>query len=1022
MLYEKNKSERLSEELFRNPTAEYRGAPFWAWNDALEEEECVRQAHIFRNMGMGGYHMHPRDGLATPYLGEKFMSCVKACVEDAKKSGMLAWLYDEDRYPSGFAGGAVTKDGRFRRRGLLFTTKKRAEDATFSEGRQTGGAKLLATYAVRLFLGKCFGYRRLKTGEKGSGKTFYAYLVVDEPTDGFNQAGYVDAMCKQALDAFAEYTYGAYQKAVGEDFGKTIPAIFTDEPQIKFIAPFKGIFSKEAVIPWTDDFADSYREAFGADVYDTLPEIFFDVDTPTLYRTRYRYHTHRVERFAEAFSDNLGKRAADLGIALTGHLMEEPTLDTQCKAVGETMRHYKEVGLPGIDMLCGRHEYTTAKQTQSVVRQEGKEGMLCECYGVSRWVAEFGKFKEEGDWLACLGVTVRVPHLSDYSMRGEAKRDYPPSIFYQAPWHLKFKAIEDHFSRLNTVLSRGKAVNDVAVIHPIESYFLALAAGKKGGKRCRKMDKDFLSLTDWLLFGGCDFDFISEALLPSQRGEDALSVGKCGYRTILVPALLTMRRTTLDYLRAFQAAGGKVIFLGEIPSMIEGEPSEEVKRFAEKCVVLPFEKASVSDAVSKDAVVTISSEKKPEGYLRTLREDGDVKWLFVTSPREGFPYPRSVTVTNDPKVVKDTVRIGMKGDYAVKEYDTMTGEIRPLAVTREGGVTYVTKTMYNNDSLLLCFEEGSSDLPQQTQEVPKESLKTITLDQKVTYTLAEPNVLLLDKAEWSVGGSYHCRDDLDLATAKARKALGMPRYRKSLQPWVHEEDKAKKSVTLRFRVKSDVALPAKFACEYKEFTLTVNGEKVTSPTDGTYVDISIRTTPISIVKGENVIDVSIPFGLYDRFENCYLLGSFGVKMCGTKGRLTALPEKIAFRDLCDQGFPFYSGAITYHTTFDSNGEPAEIYARYASALLTVRVNGAEQDVLFSPYTALLPTRVGANQLDIVAYAPRENAFGAVHIRRKFKRSDSPSWYNKTGLIYRSSRYVIDPSGILEPPVVRLLGK
>ena len=136
MLYEKNKTEKLSEELFKNPTSEYRGAPFWSWNDKLEKEECVRQTQIFKEMGFGGYHMHPRAGLATPYLGEQFNECVKACVDSAKQSDMLAWLYDEDRYPSGFAGGAVTKDGRLRRRGLIFTAKKRKENATFApDGR-----------------------------------------------------------------------------------------------------------------------------------------------------------------------------------------------------------------------------------------------------------------------------------------------------------------------------------------------------------------------------------------------------------------------------------------------------------------------------------------------------------------------------------------------------------------------------------------------------------------------------------------------------------------------------------------------------------------------------------------------------------------------------------------------------------------------------------------------------------------------------------------------------------------------
>ena len=1023
MLYEKNKQKQLSEELFKNPTSEYRGAPFWSWNDKLDEKECVWQAGVFQEMGFGGYHMHPRAGLATPYLGEKFNSCVKACVEDAKSKGMLAWLYDEDRYPSGFAGGAITKDGRFRRRYLLFTCVKRKENATYSaDGRQTSGSKLLATYAVRWLVGNCLGYKRLKDGKGGCGIRYYAYLVVDEPTDTFNQAGYVDALNKDALTAFADYTFGTYQKNVGEEFGKTIPAIFTDEPQMKISWPFKyRMFPLKAEMPWTDDFTETYQATFGADILDTLPELFFDVKSPTLYQTRYFYHTHRTERFAQAFADNLGKRAEELGISLTGHLMEEPSLYSQNRAVGETMRHYKNFGIPGIDMLCGRHEYTTAKQTQSVVRQEGKEGMLCELYGVSRWVVEFGKFKEEGDWLACLGVTVRVPHLSYYSMRGEAKRDYPPSIFYQAPWYKDFKKLEDHFARLNTALTRGKAINDVAVIHPIESYFINYAGQKDSRKAQKQLERNFFDLTDWLLFNGCDFDFISESLLPMQHSDDPLAVGKCVYKTILVPELRTMRRSTLDYLAAFHAAGGRVVFLGKAPELVEGMPSKDVVAFAAQCDVIPFEKNAVCNAVQNSKQFFIRSEQKPEGYLATLREDNDARWLFVTSPRPGFPYPRSVTVTNDQNVVKDNVRIGVKGEWNVTEYDTMTGEIRSLASTVENGVTYVRKTMYNNDSLLLRYDAApAGEIAPVAPE--RQAIRTFSLEDGVRYELDEPNALLLDKAKWSVGGCYHAACDMDLATAKARKKLGLPRYRSALQPWIRKPDTDKKSATSRYEFNSEVALSAHLALEYDEYVLTVNGEKVTAPADGYYVDKAFRTVPIEVKKGRNVIDVTIPMGKYERFENCYLLGAFGVELSGQKGRLVALPEKLAFRDLCEQKMPFYSGKITYHTSFVSEGEDAEISFRYASALLHVKVNEVQKDILFAPYAATFPTKKGENTLTVTAYAPRENAFGAVHVRRKFKRSDSPSWFNTTKFLHRSKNYILDKGGILEAPVVRLLEK
>ena len=43
MLYPKKEEKSLSAELFQNPTNEYRGAPFWAWNQALSPEVLVKQ-------------------------------------------------------------------------------------------------------------------------------------------------------------------------------------------------------------------------------------------------------------------------------------------------------------------------------------------------------------------------------------------------------------------------------------------------------------------------------------------------------------------------------------------------------------------------------------------------------------------------------------------------------------------------------------------------------------------------------------------------------------------------------------------------------------------------------------------------------------------------------------------------------------------------------------------------------------------------------------------------------------------
>ena len=124
MLYKKNKGKKLDMELYKNPTSEYRATPFWAWNCKLDKEVMSQQIDDFKKMGYGGFHMHSRSGLATKYLGEEFMDCIKFCRDKAEKEGMLAWIYDEDRWPSGFAGGYVTLTKKYRQKKLHFTSQK----------------------------------------------------------------------------------------------------------------------------------------------------------------------------------------------------------------------------------------------------------------------------------------------------------------------------------------------------------------------------------------------------------------------------------------------------------------------------------------------------------------------------------------------------------------------------------------------------------------------------------------------------------------------------------------------------------------------------------------------------------------------------------------------------------------------------------------------------------------------------------------------------------------------------------
>ena len=82
----------FNHELFKNPSAHYRGAPLWSWNCKLDVAQLREQLGHLKEMGMGGAHIHSRTGLEDEYLGADFFEAVKESIKTAKEKGMLTWL------------------------------------------------------------------------------------------------------------------------------------------------------------------------------------------------------------------------------------------------------------------------------------------------------------------------------------------------------------------------------------------------------------------------------------------------------------------------------------------------------------------------------------------------------------------------------------------------------------------------------------------------------------------------------------------------------------------------------------------------------------------------------------------------------------------------------------------------------------------------------------------------------------------------------------------------------------------
>ena len=1030
MLYPKNQSKQLAEQLFRHPTCEYRGTPFWAWNGKMNIETLDEQIDIMKKMGLGGFHMHVRTGMDSPYLDEEFMGYIRFCVEKAKKEKMLAWLYDEDRWPSGTAGGIVTADHpEYAMQALLFTCVPYAPDRPHApkcsepgrgrmKHRQDNG-DLLAVYDVQLNAdGTLKAARRIAENDEAQGTKWYAYVEYATDDPWFNDHPYADTLNPKAIEKFIEVTHEAYRKDFQEDFGKTVPAIFTDEPQfankqnLSFSTEKRDVF-----FPWTGDLIEEFRDRHQEDLLDRLPELVWQLPDGKISTLRYRFHNMIADRFAAAFCRQIGDWCEHNGIALTGHVMAESTLVKQTQHVGDAMRCYPHFGIPGIDMLCDFHEYNTAKQTQSIVRQDGKEGMMSELYGVTGWDYDFRGYKLQGDWQAALGVTVRVPHLTWMTMKGEAKRDYPAAIGYQSPWWEEFSLIEDHFSRLNTALTRGKAKVRVGVVHPIETFWLHWGPEDKTATIRRQLDDQFARLTETLLFGLIDFDFISEACLPQQcaQGGNPLKVGEMAYDAIIVCGSHTLRSTTVSRLDAFQKAGGKLIFVGECPTLVDAVPSPAVQPLYQHAEKLNFDPSAIIDALDAQRFLDVRTQlgQRVDHLIYQLREDGDAKWLFIANGKN----PVCPDVENAP-----VLRFILNGEYSVTLYDTLSGEITPFAVQYRDGKTLFERTWFMHDSLLLHLTEGreiSAAAPAQTLAKGRPEL----LLRPVDISLDEDNMLLLDMAEWALdNGEMQPMEELLRLDNAARAQLGIPLRRKEVtQPYVLTPEKYTHSLRLRFTIPCEYAVEKpRLALEDPELTdITLDGVQVESAVNGWYVDKDIQTVALPpLTVGEHVLEVRVPIGRRTNLECFYLLGDFGVRICGVVKTIVAPVRKIGFGDIAAQNLPFYTGNVNYHFDVDTQDTLTIRVPHYRGGLIKVLCDGKDMGrITFSPYTLTLHNLTpGTHRITLKLYGVRQNGFAQLHHTQGIYFYQSPdSWRSKNDLW--SYEYHFKPFGILKSPEI-----
>lgn len=521
---------------------DYRPIPFWSWNDKLEKNKLIEQIRWMKENGMGGFFMHARSGLQTEYLSEEWMQCIEACVDEAKKLDMKAWIYDENGWPSGFVGGKLLDKEENHDKYILVKAGEFDENATVSY-LMTDNELVRVPHTIQ-------------QKEEENYLNLYIHVAVST----------VDILNPEVVDQFINLTHEKYKERYGEKFSDYIEGFFTDEPQYQ-----------RWNTPYTDMVADFWKKQYEEDILDGLGLLFVEKNG---YRAfRYRYWKAMQHLMLENYAKRVYTWCDDNGVKLTGHYVEELTMGLQLMCCGGVMPFYEYEHIPGIDWLGkNTNNPLPIKQVASVSAQLGKKQILTETFGCCGWDVKPSELRRIAGFQYVNGVNMMCHHLIPYTERGNRKYDYPAHYSVVNPWvRDEFRTFNDYYTELGHFLGESEQFVNVAMLHPMRSaYFDYKREEMDTGFGIAELDNKLIDACKFLARRGIDYHFLDETLLAKYGFVEnkQIGCGKCAYDYLVLPEMYTMDVTTERLVRKFVEQGGRVLLLGRKPTYLEAEEYE----------------------------------------------------------------------------------------------------------------------------------------------------------------------------------------------------------------------------------------------------------------------------------------------------------------------------------------------------------------------------------------------------------------------------------------------------------------
>lgn len=953
---------------FADPPRQYSTAPLWVWNDMLSEQLVVSTLRDLAAQKIKQAFVHPRPGLMTPYLGRDWFRLWKVALQQAEKLDMNLWIYDENSYPSGFAGGLVPR-AMPHARGMGLRIKEEKQPGTFNQNVLAVFRKINANQIENVT-------EQLRSGAHLPEGTYYiAEKQFAGTSSWYGGTWYVNLLTEGVTEKFLDVTFEPYRQHLGQHFGKRIPGSFTDEPRIN-----------PAGLPWCNDLPQLFQKRWGYDLRDNLPSLIRPIGDWA--KVRHNYYQLLSDLLVKRWAKPYYQYCQKNNLQFTGHYWEHEWPNTNI--VPDNMAMYAWQHLPGIDTLCNQYNTGThaqfgnvraVKELSSVANQLGLTRTLCEAYGAAGWDLRFEDMKRIGDWLYVLGVNLLDQHLSFVTIRGARKRDHPQSFSYHEPWWQDYHIMAEYFSRLSLVMSQGRQVNRILLIEPTTTVWMYQNDPTHRGHLNRLADTFQRLVTDMAL-AQIEYDLGCEAIIAQHASVagNQFKVGRRYYDLVVIPPHTdNLNSSTVKLLVKYLENGGELICCGQPPSRVDGQISPHAAKLSQYPGYREVQNAQLISVLQQrpDAGFKLIRAENDKGILfhhRRLLEDGQVLFLANTS----IDSPATGRIDTDAKGIERW----NPQDAGVTIY--------PFESTQKG--LTATFNLEPCGSLLLFL----SNNPIKPALLAKKTTREIPPLHPLSINRLDENVLTLDFVDVNVTGQTLKNAYCYRAGHFVFKQHGLSR-----NPWdnavqLHDSiikktfpEKSGFTATYHFFIEQQVPSSLYAVVERPDlYRITCNGKTVKAVRNTWWLDKSFGKIDIASCSqlGQNSLTiVARPMTVYHELEAAYIIGDFALKPAQAGFVIIPQTKKpLQLGPWNTQGYPLYGGQVSYRQRFripQLKGQFVVELTNWYGSIARVMVNGKKAGHIGWRPSQCNVTRYikqGDNVVEVIVIGTLKNTLGPFH--------------------------------------------